>query len=58
RYPKGEWILGYNWDESTWTEKRFITSKDLDPISKDHPIMVTRVCGHLVSVNSLGLKKL
>ncbi len=58
RYPKGEWILGYNWDESEWTQKRFIQSKDLDPISKDHPIMVTRVCGHLASVNSLGLKKL
>ena len=58
KYPKGEWILGYEWDESTWTEKRFIESKDLDPISKDHPIMATRVCGHLASVNSLGLKKL
>jgi len=58
RYPKGEWILGYNWDESQWTKKRFIQSKDLDPISKDHPIMATRVCGHLASVNSLGLKKL
>jgi predicted amidohydrolase YtcJ len=57
-YPKGDWILGYNWDESIWTEKRFIESKDLDPISKDHPIMVTRVCGHLASVNSIGLKKL
>ncbi len=58
KYPKGEWILGYNWDESVWTKKRFIESKDLDPISQDHPIMVTRVCGHLASVNSLGLKKL
>ncbi len=58
RYPIGEWILGYNWDESTWDEKRYIEGKDLDPISKDHPIMVTRVCGHLASVNSLGLKKL
>lgn len=58
RYPKGEWILGYNWDESQWTKKRFIQSKDLDPISEDHPIMVTRICGHLASVNSLGLKKL
>ena len=58
KYPKGEWILGYNWDESEWTEKRFIKSKDLDPISKDHPIMVTRVCGHLASVNKLGLKEL
>ena len=58
KYPKGEWILGYNWDESVWTKKRFIESKDLDPISEDHPIMVTRVCGHLASVNSLGLEKL
>ncbi|MHA2320719.1 MAG: amidohydrolase [Candidatus Thorarchaeota archaeon] len=58
RYPKGDWILGYSWDESEWTDKRFINSKDLDPISEDHPIMVTRVCGHLASVNSLGLKNL
>ena len=58
KYPKGEWILGYDWDESDWTKKRFIQSKDLDPISKDHPIMATRICGHLASVNSLGLKKL
>jgi len=58
KYPKGEWIFGYNWDESEWTNKRYIQSKDLDPISKDHPIMVTRVCGHLVSVNNSGLKKL
>lgn len=58
KYPKGEWILGYNWDESEWKKKRFITAKDLDNVSKDHPIMATRVCGHLASVNSLGLKKL
>ncbi len=58
KYPKGEWILGYNWDESNWTEKRFIQAKDLDPISQDHPIMATRICGHLASVNSIGLKEL
>lgn len=58
RYPKGEWILGYNWDESTWKKRRYIEGKDLDSISKDHPIMATRVCGHLAVVNSTGLKKL
>jgi predicted amidohydrolase YtcJ len=58
KYPKGEWILGYNWDESEWTKKRYLQSKDLDSISKDHPIMATRVCGHLAAVNSQGLKKL
>lgn len=58
KYPQGDWILGYNWDESEWTDKRFITAKDLDAIGEDHPIMATRVCGHLASVNTIGLKKL
>ncbi|MFW9793986.1 MAG: amidohydrolase [Candidatus Thorarchaeota archaeon] len=57
-YPKGEWILGYGWDESEWKKKRFIEAKDLDHVSKDHPVMATRVCGHLASVNSTGLEKL
>jgi predicted amidohydrolase YtcJ len=57
-YPKGEWILGYGWDESDWKKKRFIEAKDLDHVSKDHPVMATRVCGHLASVNTIGLNKL
>jgi len=28
----------------------------LNEVSEDHPIMVTRVYGHLASVNSIGLK--
>ncbi len=56
RYQKGEWVLGYSWDESQWSEKRYIKGKELDAISTDHPIMLTRVCGHLATVNSLGLK--
>lgn len=57
-YQKGEWVLGYSWDESQWTERRYIQGKELDAISTEYPIMLTRVCGHLVSVNSLALKKL
>lgn len=58
RYPKGEWILGYAWDESEWSNRRYILGKELDEVSKRHPIMITRVCGHLASVNSIGFKKL
>ncbi|MFW9768731.1 MAG: amidohydrolase [Candidatus Thorarchaeota archaeon] len=57
-YPKGEWILGYYWDESEWKKKRYLEAKDLDHVSKDHPVMATRICGHLASVNTMGLKKL
>ena len=24
KYGKGEWVLGYSWDESQWPEKRYI----------------------------------
>ena len=58
RYNKGEWILGYGWDESEWSDRRYITGKELDEVSQDHPIMITRVCGHLATVNSIGLKNL
>jgi predicted amidohydrolase YtcJ len=58
RYVDDEWILGYGWDESVWSNQRYIDGKDLDSVSKTQPIMVTRVDGHLASVNSIGLKKL
>lgn len=58
RYEKGEWVLGYSWDESQWSEKRYLQGKELDAISTEYPIMATRVCGHLATVNSLGFKKL
>ncbi len=55
---KGQWVYGWNWDESKWVEKRYLTKDDLDAISTEHPIYLVRVCGHLVSVNSLALEKL
>ncbi|MGY5875803.1 MAG: amidohydrolase [Candidatus Thorarchaeota archaeon] len=58
RFEEGQWIMGYGYDESEWSERRFLTSTDLDAVSKVHPIMMTRVDGHLVSVNSMGLEKL
>ena len=54
--PEGEWVLGRGWDESKWDERRYITREDLDPVSQGHPIMVVRVCGHLVALNSRALE--
>lgn len=58
RYSKDEWVLGYGWDESVWPIKRYIEGSDLDAISTTQPIMVTRVDGHLATVNSKGFKEL
>jgi hypothetical protein len=53
---KGEWILGKGWDESKWPENRYPTKEDLDAVSKTHPIMIVRICGHLLTLNTLALK--
>jgi predicted amidohydrolase YtcJ len=53
---KGEWILGRGWDDSKWEEKRFISKWDLDPFSRDHPIVLTRVCGHMITLNSKAME--
>jgi predicted amidohydrolase YtcJ len=54
--PMGEWVLGRGWDESKWPEKRYITKEDIDPFSPHHPVMLTRVDGHLVTLNSKALE--
>jgi predicted amidohydrolase YtcJ len=52
---EGEWVLGGGWDESKWVERHYVTKFDLDAFSKDNPIMLTRVCGHLITLNSKAL---
>ena len=52
----GEWILGKGWDESKWPENRYPTKDDIDAVSKTHPIMIVRICGHLLTLNTLALK--
>jgi predicted amidohydrolase YtcJ len=52
----GEWILGRGWNEHFWKEKREPTARDLDEVAPDHPVMLVRVCGHSLWVNSAALK--
>jgi predicted amidohydrolase YtcJ len=55
--PDAEWVIGRGWDESKWENKRFLTSKDLNKVSKTRPVAAIRIDGHLMSVNTLGLDK-
>jgi predicted amidohydrolase YtcJ len=53
---KGGFVIGINWDESKWPEKRYINRKDLDAITNAHPVALVRMDGHMMSVNSYLLK--
>ncbi|MGJ8564194.1 MAG: amidohydrolase [Alphaproteobacteria bacterium] len=54
--PKGETIFGRGWIETHWPEKRFPNRQDLDSVTADHAIILTRADGHAAVVNSAALK--
>ncbi len=48
-------IRGYAWDEGNWIEKRYPHKRELDAISTDKPILLTRVDLHSAIVNQAAL---
>jgi predicted amidohydrolase YtcJ len=58
RLPKGQWLLGYHWDESRWEEGRHVTLEELDRACPDNPVFLKRICLHQALVNSLALERI
>jgi len=52
RIPKGEWVTGYQEDDSKLAEKRHPTRWELDIATRDHPVMISTVGGHFSIANS------
>jgi hypothetical protein len=52
----GEWIIGRGWDESKWPDNRYLNKDDLDVIAPDNPVILSRICGHLVSINTKAME--
>ncbi|SFE50222.1 amidohydrolase [Alteribacillus iranensis] len=55
--PAGEWIRGWGYNHKQLTEQRHPTRWELDEVSTDHPIMITRTCNHISVVNSEALSR-
>ncbi len=58
RTPKGSWVLGRGWDETRWTEGRFIERAELDDAAPGHPVLLIRVCGHMAVLSTRALSRL
>src|SRR6185436_9686868 len=56
RAKPGEWVTGRGWIETFWEPPVFPTRWDLDRISPNNPVILTRADGHGVVVNSAALK--
>lgn len=49
------WIRGHGFDQSKLAERRFPTREELDRVSRDRPIVISRVCGHAGVANSAAI---
>ncbi len=52
--PDG-WILGIGYDDSLLAEKRHPTREDLDAVSKDRPVYILHISGHMGVANTAAL---
>ncbi|MBR4471286.1 MAG: amidohydrolase [Erysipelotrichaceae bacterium] len=54
---EGQWITGRGWNQDYFTDvSRMPHKNELDEISKDVPVVLTRACGHCCVVNSKALE--
>ena len=45
--PEGAWICGYGFDHNIFEDEKRVPDKyDLNKISRKHPIILDRICGH------------
>src|SRR5436190_13530419 len=56
RTARGAWVIGVDWDEAKWTERRYPTREDLDRVSQDRAVVARRIDCHMGSLNSVALE--
>ena len=53
--PPGRWILNGNWDHTLWGGE--LPHKDwIDEATRDHPVYISRIDGHMALANSVTLE--
>jgi hypothetical protein len=54
--PPGRWLLGGNWDEEAWSSGRLPTRWQIDSVTPDNPVLISRYDGHSALANSRALQ--
>ncbi|HUR94375.1 MAG TPA: amidohydrolase [Gemmatimonadales bacterium] len=52
----GEWILGGNWDHERWPDAPLPRREWIDSVTRDNPVFVYRLDGHMGLANSAALR--
>ncbi len=55
--PSGSIVSGMGWNQDYFTdENRLLNRFDLDQISTEHILILSRACGHVLAANSLAIR--
>ncbi len=54
--PKGDWVIGFGYDDTLLKGKQHPTRQQLDAVSTEHPVYILHVSGHMGVANSLALQ--
>jgi len=52
----GEWLYGRGWDQNLWQGKQFPTAAMLDSAVSSNPVVLVRIDGHAIWVNSKAME--
>lgn len=55
--PAQQWLVGEGWNENQWDSPRVISCQELDQITRDNPIVLTRICRHAVIANTNAMEQ-
>jgi predicted amidohydrolase YtcJ len=53
---QGRWVTGGDWDHERWPEAKLPTKELIDSFTRDTPVFVNRLDGHMALANSLALR--
>ncbi len=56
KQPKGVWILNGEWDHERWTPSNLPTHELIDEVTKENPVFVERLDGHMALANALAMR--
>ena len=56
KHPDTDVLIGEGYNQENFTDKKMPTRYDLDQISNSIPIIYSRICGHIITVNSKVLE--
>jgi hypothetical protein len=58
RTNPGEWVSGMGWDQEAFPNRSMPGSADIDDLSPENPVVLSRVCGHIGLLNGKAIETL